>query len=111
MDNKKDAQAINRQRARRRFNVPDEPTWNEQAVQTIQSMAETILTSLLGGSKTKSRGVFTFATVILAVIAIAVGIWWSRAYQRCTSVPEIARLDTNSTGLMGVQWDLMPFEQ
>lgn len=110
MDNKKDGQEINRMRARRKFGVPDEPTWWEEAIQTIQVKAEA-LGLLLAGSETKSLGMLTIAAVILVAFAVAAGVWWSAASQPHAHRPQGTGLEGNRTDLSGIQLDLIPVVQ
>lgn len=110
MDNKKDGQEINRMRARRKFNVPDEPSWSQNALQTIRSKAEA-LGLLLAGSETKPVGMSMIAAVVLVATAVAAGVWWSAASQPHVHRPQDAGPEGNSTDLIGLQLDLMPFGQ
>lgn len=110
MDNKKDAHEINRMRARRRFNVPDEPSWSQEIIQTIRLRAQA-LDRLFGSSETKPLGVVTIAEVVFVVFAVAIGVWGSKAYQWRSHGPETVRPSTNSTVLIGTQLDLVPFRQ
>lgn len=110
MDNKKDGQEINRMRARRKFGVPDEPSWTEQVIQTIRIKTEA-LGLLLAGSETKSLGMLMIAAVILVAFAVAAGVWWSAASQQHAHRPQGAGPEGNRTELSGIQLDLIPYAQ
>lgn len=110
MDNKKDGQEINRMRARRKFNVPDEPSRWEQVVQTIRVKAEA-LSLMLAGSETKPLGMLMIVAVVLVALAVAAGVWWSAASQLHAHRTRGAGSESNRTDLSGIQLGLMLFGQ
>lgn len=107
-ENNKDAEEINRMRARRKFDIPDDPTQLDDMAQAVRNLFSSMYSLMPIGHKAKLSKILVLEMVVFALV---VGVWWAGQCRKQKQIAGIVRrASNNTTSLARAMWDLAPFE-